>query len=108
MMPSVILADASFFADRFSFELDFKTSTEYFKFKCSDECQSMNLKIDTEATVNQAEKNTTYNKRLDHHIGFSLYWIIGLIFICLIIGFLSGIWWSDFRSRQRHGGIRIY
>jgi len=23
-------------------------------------------------------------------------------------GFLFGLWWIDYRSRKRHGGIRIY
>jgi hypothetical protein len=30
------------------------------------------------------------------------------IAVCLIAGFLGGLWWVDHRSRKRHGGIRIY
>ncbi|MGI9270964.1 MAG: TIGR04211 family SH3 domain-containing protein [Woeseiaceae bacterium] len=37
-----------------------------------------------------------------------LSWVIGAIGVCLIGGFLLGLWWVDKRSRQRHGGIRIY
>ena len=35
-------------------------------------------------------------------------WVAGAIGVCLIAGFLVGLWWVDLRSRQRHGGIRIY
>jgi len=37
-----------------------------------------------------------------------LTWVGGAIFVCLIAGFLGGLWWSDRSSRKRHGGIRIY
>ena len=37
-----------------------------------------------------------------------LSWIAAAIGVCLIAGFLLGMWWADYRSRQRHGGIRIY
>jgi len=32
----------------------------------------------------------------------------GAILICLLGGFLFGLWWVDRQSRKRHGGIRIY
>lgn len=35
-------------------------------------------------------------------------WVAGAIAVCLIGGFLLGLWWVDVRSRRRHGGIRIY
>ena len=35
-------------------------------------------------------------------------WVGGAIIVCLIAGFLIGLWWTDRRSRARHGGIRIY
>ncbi len=35
-------------------------------------------------------------------------WVAAAAFICLLGGFLLGLWWFDHRSRQRHGGIRIY
>ena len=37
-----------------------------------------------------------------------LSWVGGATLVCLIGGFLLGLWWVDRRSRQRHGGIRIY
>lgn len=37
-----------------------------------------------------------------------LRWVGGAIGLCLVAGFLLGLWWVDHRSRRRHGGIRIY
>ena len=37
-----------------------------------------------------------------------LQWVGGVILVCVIAGFLLGLWWVDRRSRKRHGGIRIY
>lgn len=35
-------------------------------------------------------------------------WVGGALFVCLLAGFLGGLWWVDRTSRRRHGGIRIY
>jgi SH3 domain protein len=35
-------------------------------------------------------------------------WVSGAMFVFLLAGFLGGLWWIDYRSRKRHGGIRIY
>ena len=35
-------------------------------------------------------------------------WVGGAMFVCLLAGFLTGLWWVDRASRKRHGGIRIY
>jgi SH3 domain protein len=35
-------------------------------------------------------------------------WVGGALFVCLLAGFLAGLWWVDHRSRKRYGGIRIY
>jgi SH3 domain protein len=37
-----------------------------------------------------------------------LTWVGGAMFVCLLAGFLGGLWWIDQRSRKRHGGVRIY
>ena len=37
-----------------------------------------------------------------------LSWVGGATLVCLVAGFLLGLWWTDRRSRARHGGIRIY
>jgi len=35
-------------------------------------------------------------------------WVGGAMFVCLLSGFLAGLWWVDYQSRRRHGGVRIY
>lgn len=35
-------------------------------------------------------------------------WVAGALGVCLLGGLLLGMWWMDYRSRRRHGGIRIY
>jgi len=37
-----------------------------------------------------------------------LSWVAAAIGVCLIGGYLLGLWWVDYSSRKRHGGIRIY
>lgn len=37
-----------------------------------------------------------------------LTWVAAAIGVCLIGGFLAGLWWVDRSNRKRHGGIRIY
>ena len=37
-----------------------------------------------------------------------LAWVVAAIGVCLVGGFLIGLWWVDARIRKRHGGIRIY
>lgn len=37
-----------------------------------------------------------------------LRWVGTAIGLCLVAGFLLGLWWVDHRIRKRHGGIRIY
>ena len=37
-----------------------------------------------------------------------LTWVVAAIGVCLVVGFLLGLWWVDARIRKRHGGIRIY
>ena len=33
---------------------------------------------------------------------------LGAAIVCLVLGFLGGIVWLDYRSRKKHGGFRIY
>ena len=35
-------------------------------------------------------------------------WVAGALGVCLLAGFLVGLWAVDYRSRKRHGGVRIY
>ena len=35
-------------------------------------------------------------------------WIAGALGLSLLVGILLGVWIVDYRSRKRHGGVRIY
>lgn len=35
-------------------------------------------------------------------------WVASALGVCLLAGFLLGLWLVDYRSRKRHGGVRIY
>ncbi len=35
-------------------------------------------------------------------------WVGGAVAVTLILGFLFGLWYTDYQNRKRHGGIRIY
>ncbi len=37
-----------------------------------------------------------------------LTWVGGALLVMVVLGFLGGLWFTDHRSRKRHGGIRIY
>jgi SH3 domain protein len=56
-----------------------------------------------------SEENTDlrYRQSQQQH-SLPLVWVAGATAVCLIGGFLLGLWWIDRRSRARHGGIRIY
>ena len=48
------------------------------------------------------------NRQSQYKNSMPLRWVAGAVGLCLIGGFLFGLWWVDQRSRRRHGGIRIY
>jgi len=55
------------------------------------------------------EDNARYQSRAERYqYSLPYTWVGGAIGVCLIAGFLVGLWWVDHRSRKRHGGIRIY
>ena len=55
------------------------------------------------------EDNAQYQSRAERYqYSLPYTWVGGAIAVCLIAGFLGGLWWVDHRSRKRHGGIRIY
>ena len=61
----------------------------------------------------KAEELAGENDRFRRRQGNSRYamplpWVAGALGVCLLAGFLVGLWWVDYRSRKRHGGIRIY
>jgi SH3 domain protein len=56
-----------------------------------------------------AEDNERYQSRAERYqYSLPYTWVGGAIVVCLVGGFLSGLWWVDHRIRKRHGGIRIY
>ena len=60
----------------------------------SDELESLNERLQSRAD------------RYKYSLPYSF--VAACAAICLIAGFLFGLWLFDYRSRQRHGGIRIY
>lgn len=56
-----------------------------------------------------AEANADYRTRqAQFKFSLPLSWVAGATAVCLVGGFLLGLWWADHQSRKRHGGIRIY
>lgn len=55
------------------------------------------------------EENRDYQERYGQYkYSLPFKWVGGAMFVCLLGGYLFGLWWLDFQSRRRHGGIRIY
>lgn len=55
------------------------------------------------------KENASIQGMKDRYKGsMPLSWVGGATLVCLIAGLLGGLWWADYRSRKRHGGIRIY
>lgn len=61
------------------------------------------------ATAELERQNAALVRRQERY-RFSLpyTWVGGAIVICLVTGFLGGLWWVDRQNRRRHGGIRVY
>jgi SH3 domain protein len=75
--------------------------------------QAATLESDLEAARTRAEEleddNAGYARRAERYkYSLPYTWVGWAIGVCLIGGFLAGLWWVDHRSRKRHGGIRIY
>jgi SH3 domain protein len=67
------------------------------------------LDASTTQVAELTEDNSDLRKRQSQmHYSLPLVWVGGATAVCLIGGFLFGLWWVDRRSRARHGGIRIY
>ena len=56
----------------------------------------------------QAENDSFEGMKQRYRGSVPLAWVAGAIGVCLVAGFLIGLWWVDYRSRKRHGGIRLY
>ncbi len=55
------------------------------------------------------QENQAYRARLSvQEYSIPLNWSLGSMVASLVLGFMGGIFWFDYRSRRRHGGHRIY
>lgn len=76
-----------------------------------DDAASLTAKLsDAEVRITDlAEENASIQGLKEQYKGsLPITWVAGAIGVCLIGGFLAGLWWVDRSSRKRHGGIRIY
>lgn len=56
----------------------------------------------------EAENEAHVKRASRYQYSLPYTWVGGAIFVCLLGGFLFGLWWVDRQSRKRHGGIRVY
>jgi SH3 domain protein len=71
------------------------------------------FKADAEANMSEIAALTSelsdYRGRQDQYkYSLPVKWVGGALLLCLLAGFLFGVWWVDYRIRKRHGGIRVY
>lgn len=73
--------------------------------------------VESEATVADSvaaiaelqDENEDYQDRYGQYkYSLPFKWVGGAMFVCLLGGYLFGLWWVDYQSRKRHGGVRIY
>lgn len=62
--------------------------------------------VQVEALTRENDKFRTRHSSYRYSMPFK--WVAGALGVCLLVGFLLGLWLVDYRSRRRHGGIRIY
>jgi len=76
-----------------------------------DQAAELESKLDSAETqiADLKDENASIQGMKERYKGsLPLTWVAGATAVCLIGGFLLGLWWVDHRSRKRHGGIRIY
>lgn len=76
-----------------------------------DEAADLTSKLSSADTqiADLKEENASIQGMKERYKGsLPLSWVAAAIGVCLIGGFLTGLWWVDRSSRKRHGGIRIY
>ena len=76
-----------------------------------DEVAGLNSKLsDASEEISDLKKENASIQGLKERYKGSLplTWVAAAIGVCLVGGFLLGLWWVDRSSRKRHGGIRIY
>jgi SH3 domain protein len=71
--------------------------------------QQVEIESSQQRIMDLDEKNADLRDRqAQYKYSLPLGWVGGATGVCLVGGFMLGLWWADHRSRQRHGGIRIY
>jgi len=65
---------------------------------------------ESSATVSRLRDENENYKNRHEQFKYSLpfAWVASALGVCLLVGFLGGLWWIDHRSRKRHGGVRLY
>lgn len=61
-----------------------------------------------EASALQEEIANLRSRQSQYKYSLPINWVGGALAVVLLAGFLAGLWWTDHRSRKRHGGVRIY
>ena len=62
----------------------------------------------TRSTELASENDSLRHRQSQYKYSVPITWVGGALAVILLAGFLGGLWWTDYRSRKRHGGIRIY
>ena len=76
-----------------------------------DDAEELTAKLDSAESQLAAleEENASIQGMKERYKGsLPLSWVGGATAVCLVAGFLLGLWWVDRQNRKRHGGIRIY
>jgi len=76
-----------------------------------DEADALTQKLtnaESEIETLAAENASIQGMKERYKGSLPLSWVGAAIGVCLIGGFLAGLWWVDHSSRKRHGGVRIY
>lgn len=76
----------------------------------SDVAQQKAALDDSNAKVDMlTDENEKYRRRQSgYQYSMPFPWVAGALGVSLLAGFLFGLWVVDYRSRRRHGGVRIY
>ena len=56
----------------------------------------------------QSRNDALQQRQAQYEYVLPMSWVGAALAVVLLAGFLAGLWWTDYRSRRRHGGIRIY
>jgi SH3 domain protein len=64
--------------------------------------------LSAKSTNLQEENEALKSRQSQFKYSVPITWVAGALAVILLAGFLAGLWWTDYRSRKRHGGIRIY